>query len=140
MILVAGKTAKKPTKKSAAKPKKAAPKAPSKASLVKKCNELGIPIPEGAVVADLQHRLKHWRGGAGHNVRLFRGWGRKYDGHPLSLLTNRKALYWLPDSLMADMIMATKLVIPVRRGEPLNNAVIIDVPEGFDGGNDGSDS
>lgn len=136
MIQMAGKTAKKPAKKSAAKKSKA----PSKASLVKKCNQMGIPIPEGAVVADLQHRLKHWRSGAGHNVRLFRGWGSQYDDHPLSLLTDRKSLYWLPDSAMADMIMATRLVIPVRRGEPLNNAVIIDVPEGFNGSNDSADS
>ncbi len=136
MILVAAKSAKKPAKKTAAKK----PKAPSKASLVKKCNEMGIPIPEGATVSDLQHRLKYWRGGAGHNVRLYRGWGSQYDDHPISMLTDRKTLYWLPDSEMADMILMTKLVVPVKRGEPLNNAHVIDVPEGFDGSNDSADS
>ena len=92
---MAGKTAKKATKKSAAKPKKAAPKTASKASLVKSLHAKGIPVPEGAVVADLQHRLKYWKSGGGYNVRLYRGWGSQYD---------------------------------------------IDVPEGFNGGNDSADS
>tara|TARA_R100000995_G_scaffold16340_1_gene6430 strand:- start:1511 stop:1924 length:414 start_codon:yes stop_codon:yes gene_type:complete len=137
---VAGKTAKKATKKSAAKPKKAAPKSPSKASLVKSLNEKGIPVPEGAVVADLEHRLSTWTGDAGYNVRLYKGIGPKWAEHPISLLSERKALYWLPASAFADEILRTKLLLVVKRGEPLNNAVVIDVPEGYDGGNDSTDS
>lgn len=134
---MAGKTAK---KKTTAKPKKAAPKSPSKASLVKSLKAKGIPVPEGAVVADLQHRLKHWTGQAGYNVRLYKGLGIKWNDHPLSVLKDRKALYWLPASTFADVIIRTKMVLVIKRGEPLNNAVIIDVPEGFDDGNDSADS
>lgn len=134
---MAGKTAK---KKTTAKPSKAAPKSPSKASLVKSLKAKGIPVPEGAVVADLQHRLKHWTGQAGYNVRLYKGLGQKWNDHPLSVLTDRKALYWLPASTFADAIIRTRMVLVIKRGEPLNNAVIIDVPEGFDDGNDSADS
>tara|TARA_R100000329_G_scaffold100768_2_gene83103 strand:- start:1590 stop:1994 length:405 start_codon:yes stop_codon:yes gene_type:complete len=134
---VAGKTAK---KKTTAKPKKAAPKSPSKASLVKSLKAKGIPVPEGAVVADLEHRLKYWSGEAGYNVRLHKGLGIKWDDHVISALKDRKALYWLPASAFADAIVRTRMVLVVKRGEPLNNAIVLDVPEGFDDGINGADS
>jgi len=53
-------------------------------------------------------------------------------------------MYWLPDSDMATMICNTKLVVVVKRGLPLNNAIVIDIPKDyearFNGGNDKSDS
>ena len=133
---MAAKTAKKATKKKAA----AKPKSPSKASLVKSLNEKGIEVPEGAVIADLQHRLKHWTGDAGYNVRLHKGVGPKWEGHPLSLLSDRKAMYWLPASAFADEIIRTRLVLVVKRGLPLNNALVIDVPVDYGGDNGSNDS
>lgn len=60
------------------------------------------------------------------------------------MLVDRKAMYWLPDSDMATMICNTKLVVVVKRGLPLNNAIVIDIPKDyearFNGGNDKSDS
>ena len=137
---MAEKSAKKATKKTAPKPKKAAAKSPSKASLVKKLKDADIPVPEGADVKALEHRLKYWSGEAGYNVALYRGWcDVKYKDHPLSLLKERRAMYWLPASEMADMIIRTKLVKVMKRGLPLNNAVVIDVPidyeARFNGGN-----
>ncbi len=122
---MAGKAAKKATKKSAAKPK-----TPTKASLVKQMKDAGLTVPEGAKVEDLKHRLKHYTGAdnEGYNVSLYRGWGNQYNDHPLSLLADRKALYWLPASNMAEEIIRTKLVKVMKRGLPLNNAVVIDVP------------
>ena len=138
---MADKSAKKATKKTAPKPKKAAAKSPSKASLVKKLKDADIPVPEGADVKALEHRLKYWKpNDAGYNVALYRGWSDvKYKDHPLSLLADRKAMYWLPPSEMTDMIIRTKLVKVMKRGLPLNNAVVIDVPidyeARFNGGN-----
>lgn len=122
-------------------PKKSAAKSPSKASLVKKLRDAGLSVPEGADVAMLQHRLKYYTkdDSYGYNVALYRGWGSQYDNHPLSLLSDRKAMYWLPPSEMSDKIVATKLIKVVKRGLPLNNAVVIDVPidyeARFNGGN-----
>ncbi len=116
-------------------------KKPSKASLVSKLKTAGLTVPEGADVKEMQHRLAYYtdKDTAGYNVRLFRGWGSQYDDHPISQLTDRKAMYWLPPSRMAEMIVQTKMVAVVKRGLPLHNAIIIDVPKGFkDGSNDKS--
>ena len=135
---------KKATPKKVAKPKpkpKAVPKGPSKAGLASSLKDKGIPLPVSGEASDMEHRLKHWKSGMGYMVRLHRNAGGRFKDHPLSLLDSpRKALYWLPDSEMADMILMTKLIVPVKRGEPLNNAVMIGVPEGFDGSDNGADS
>ncbi len=135
---MAGRPAKKATKKSAAK----TPKTTSKAGLVKKLKAAGLSVPEGAAVKDMQHRLKYYtdEDTAGYNVRLYRGWGSQYETHPLSLLSNRKAIYWLPPSDMADMIIKTRLVVVIKRGLPLNNALIIDVPVDYEAMYNGSDN
>ncbi len=139
--------AKKAAPKKAATPKpKAAPKpkGPSKAKLVAELKEKGIAVPEDATVADLQHRLKHYKPGMGYMVRIHRNAGGKFKYHPLSLLTApRKALYWLPASEMAERILATRRVVPVGRAEkPSSNMIVIDVPsdyeERFGHGGDGS--
>ena len=125
------KTVKKTTKKA------------SKSSLVTKLKAAGLTVPEGADVKEMEHRLAYYtdEDTAGYNVRLFRGWGSQYDGHPISQLKDRKAMYWLPPSRMAEMIVQTKMVAVVKLGLPLHNAIIIDVPKGFkDGSNISADS
>jgi len=137
---MAEKSAKKATKKTAPKPKKAAAKSPTKASLVKKLKDAGIPVPEGADVKALEHRLKYWKPNeGGYNLSLFRGWGGKYADHPIALLADRKAMYWLPASEMTDKILRTKLVKVMKRGLPLNNAVVIDVPIDYEARFNGGD-
>jgi hypothetical protein len=118
----------KKTKKTASKKKPA-----SKTSLVKKLKDAGLTVPEGADAKEMQHRLKYYTDldTAGYNVRLFRGWGSQYDEHPISMLTDRKAMYWLPPSDMADKIVQTKMVAVVKRGLPLHNAIVIDIPVGY---------
>ena len=132
-------------KKAAAKPKAAPkPKAPSKAKLAAELKEKGISIPEDATVADMKHRLKHYKPGMGYMMRIHRNAGKRYADHPLSLLTApRKALYWLPASEMTDRIIATKRVVVVGRvAKPSDTMVVIDVPsdyeERFGHGGDGS--
>jgi hypothetical protein len=135
-----------PAKKAATPKPKAAPKpkGPSKAKLVAELKDKGIAVPEDATVADLQHRLKHYKPGMGYMVRVHRNAGPKYKDHPLSLLdAPRKALYWLPSSEMAERILATRRVVPVGRAEkPSSNMIVIDVPsdyeERFGHGGDGS--
>tara|TARA_R100000458_G_scaffold11396_1_gene9202 strand:- start:1735 stop:2145 length:411 start_codon:yes stop_codon:yes gene_type:complete len=136
---MAGKAAKKSA------PKKA-PKA-TKATLVKKLQTAGLTVPEGADVAEMEYRLKWFTDldTAGYNVSLFRGWGSQFDDHPLSLLNERKIMYWLPPSELAEKIVQTKLVKVVKRGLPLNNATVIVIPEDYkerfgNGGNDSADS
>ena len=120
-----------PAKKKSTKAKKA--KAPTKSALVKTLKGLGLTVPEGADVKDMEHRLKFFTDAdtAGYNVRLFRGWGSQYDTHPISKLTDRKALYWLPPSDMATKIITTKMVAVVKRGLPLHNAIVIDIPSDY---------
>jgi len=123
-----------PSKKPAAKKTtKAKPKSPSKASLVKSLKDAGLTVPEGAEVKEMEHRLKYYNDldSAGYNVRLYRGWGSQYEDHPIAQLVDRKAIYWLPPSAMAEEIVRTKLVVVVKRGLPLHNATVIDVPVGY---------
>ena len=130
-----------PAKKAA--PKKAAAK-PSKAKLAAELRDKGISIPEDATVADMKHRLKHYKPGMGYMMRIHRNAGKRYADHPLSLLTApRKALYWLPASEMTDRIIATKRVVVVGRvAKPSDTMVVIDVPSDYEkrfgNGGDGS--
>jgi len=124
-----------PAKKAAPKPK-AAPKSkgPSKAKLVAELKEKGIVVPEDATVADLKHRLKHYKSGMGYMLRIHRNAGNRYAEHPLSLLdAPRTALYWLPDSEMTDKILATRRVVVVGRvAKPSAKMVVIDVPSDYE--------
>ena len=89
----------------------------------------------------LEHRLKYYGADLdGYNIALYRGWSDvKYADHPLSLLVDRKAMYWLPASDMTDMIVNTKMVKVMKRGLPLNNAVVIDVPIDYEARFNGGD-
>tara|TARA_R110002020_G_scaffold15670_1_gene56069 strand:+ start:1112 stop:1546 length:435 start_codon:yes stop_codon:yes gene_type:complete len=126
-------------KKASPKPKAAAkPKGPSKAAMAAALKEKMIPLPESGDVADMEHRLRHWKsfdeGGFGFMIRLHRNAGARYADHPLSLLTApRKALYWLPASEMTDRILATRRVVVVGRvQQPSDKMVVIDVPTDYE--------
>ena len=123
-----------PAKKAAPKKAAAKPKAPSKAKLAAELKEKGISIPEDATVADMKHRLAHYKPGMGYMVRIHRNAGKRYADHPLSLLTApRKALYWLPASEMTDRIIATKRVVVVGRADkPTIKMVVIEVPSDYE--------
>ena len=118
----------------------------TKAQLSKELKKLGIPIPSSSKIADMEHRLKHWKTGPGFLARLLRVPSTKFEGHPITLLHDRSQLYWLPNSSMAREMMESKILLVVDRTEkPSNNAVVIDVPYDYvsgdtDGGNDDSDS
>ena len=129
------KTSTKKAKKAA--PKKAStkkPSGPTKAAMASALKEKGIPLPESGEASDMEHRLRHWKSGMGYMIRIHRNAGGRYANHPLSLLDSpRKALYWLPDSDMADKIIATRRVVVVGRvSEPSSNMVVIDVPSDYE--------
>lgn len=129
------KTSTKKAKK--ATPKKAStkkPSGPTKAAMASALKEKGIPLPESGEASDMEHRLRHWKSGMGYMIRIHRNAGGRYANHPLSLLDSpRKALYWLPDSDMADKIIATRRVVVVGRvSEPSSNMVVIDVPSDYE--------
>jgi len=102
----------------------------SKAALVKELNRRGIPVPEGAKVADLEHRLEHWLSRNGWLVRLAKPASRAPQ-NPVTLIETKDTI-WMPDSRMARMIVETKLVFVLGRcAEPPNDASILDVPRDF---------
>ena len=102
----------------------------SKASLVKELNNRGIPIPKGAKVADLQHRVDHWLTGQGWLLRLAKPASRA-PSNPVTLIDTRDTI-WLPDSRMARMVVESKLVFVMGRcAEPPNDVPTLDVPKDF---------
>ena len=134
------KETKKPSTKKATKkaaPKKTAkkkPSGPTKAAMASALKEKGIPLPDSGEMVDIEHRLRHWKSGLGYMVRIHRNAGGRFKDHPLSLLDSpRKALYWLPDSEMTDLILKTRRVVVLgRTSEPSNNMVVIDVPSDYE--------
>ena len=98
--------------------------------LVKKLNDLGISVPKGAKVVDLQHRYDHWISGNGWLVRLARPASRRPKS-PAALLPDRET-YWLPDSRMARDIVETKLVFVLGRASsaPVGTKTI-EVPKDY---------
>lgn len=112
--------------------KKSQKKAPTKAKLVSQLKKNEIPIPESANKADMEHRLKHWVGGKGFLVRLIKSSQGRPD-HPVSLLTDRKAVYWIPNSDMAKRIIESKIVFVMDRTEkPSSDTTFLDVPLDYD--------
>lgn len=106
---------------------------PSKASLTKELRKLGIDIPASASIKDLSHRLKYWRSNEGYRVRLLRNPNTKFDNHPISLLENKTILYWLPDSQMAQDMIASKILLVLgRTTKPSKDAIIFDVPSDYE--------
>ena len=100
----------------------------SKASLVKELNDRGIPIPKGAKVADLQHRVDHWLTGW---VAFATGEaGFTCPSNPVTLIDTRTPFGF--DSRMARMVVASKLVFVMGRcAEPPNDVPTLDVPTDF---------
>lgn len=104
--------------------------AESKASLKRRMKELGLPIPKDASVTDLKHRLETWKSGHGYLVRLALPPTRRPDT-PVSLL-ELGVLYWLPNSVFAEMVVNSKLAYIVDRCESCpKGATFFDVPKDF---------
>tara|TARA_R100000008_G_scaffold19749_4_gene10178 strand:+ start:12163 stop:12528 length:366 start_codon:yes stop_codon:yes gene_type:complete len=118
---------------------------PTKSSLSSKLRKAGIPIPKTASIADMQHRLDHWIPGEGWLVRLLRASSRMPE-HPISLLSDKDTMYWIPNSQMAKEIIESRLVLVVSRtAKPSNDATVVDVPRDYaerwgNGSNDKSNS
>ena len=101
-----------------------------KAKLVKQLNRKGIEIPEGAKLADLRHRLKHWLSSNGWLIRLAKPASRKPNS-PLTLLPDSNT-YWLPDSRMARDIVETQLVFVLGRTSQIPKGTqVIEVPKDY---------
>lgn len=112
--------------------KKSQQKPPTKAKLVSQLKKNEIPVPESANKADMEHRLKHWLGGKGFLVRLVKSSQGRQD-HPVSLLTDRKTIYWIPNSNMAKRIIESKIVFVMGRSEkPSSDTTFLDVPLDYD--------
>ena len=106
---------------------------PSKASLTKELRKLGIDIPASASISELSHRLKYWKGNEGYRVRLLKNPSTKFNNHPISLLENKTILYWLPDSQMAQDMIASKILLVLgRTTKPSKDAIIFDVPSDYE--------
>jgi len=106
---------------------------PSKASLTKELRKLGIDIPASASISELSHRLKYWQSNEGYRVRLLRNPSAKFNNHPISLLENKTILYWLPDSQMAQDMIASKILLVLgRTTKPSKDAIIFDVPSDYE--------
>lgn len=118
---------------------------PTKSSIASKLKRSGIPVPQSATIAEMEHRLNHWIPGDGWLVRLLRASSRLPE-HPISLLPSKGEMYWIPNSLMAQEIVGSRLVLVVGRTEkPSNDAIFVDVPIDYaerweNGGNDSTDS
>ena len=118
----------------------------TKAQLAAKLKKAGIPVPESAKVTDMEHRLATWKSGEGFLVRLLRNPANSHANHPVTLLEDKSKLYWMPNSQMAQDIVASRIVLVINRShKPSNDAIIIDVPSDYDsrwgnGGNDSTDS
>ena len=109
---------------------KAKPKKPSKAKLASALKKANIPLPESGKAEDMQFRLDNYLPGPGWLLRANKNGGRRYANHPMSLLSrDAKQPYWLPNSGMAEKIIATQLVLVLgRSSHPSSNNIVIDVP------------
>ena len=118
---------------------------PTKSSLASKLKKSGIPVPTSATITEMEHRLNHWSPGDGWLLRLLRASSRMPE-HPISLLSDKSELYWVPNSIMAQQIVGSRLVLVVgRTGEPSIDETFVDVPIDYaerwgNGGNNNSDS
>ena len=118
----------------------------TKAKLASKLKKAGIPVPKSAKAAEMEHRLEYWLKGEGFHLRLLRNPRKIHSNHPVSLLTDKSKVYWLPNSDMTRHIIASRIVLVLNRtNKPSNDAIIIGVPSDYDsrwgnGGNNSADS
>tara|TARA_R110000751_G_scaffold109345_10_gene206462 strand:- start:2278 stop:2667 length:390 start_codon:yes stop_codon:yes gene_type:complete len=112
------------------KTNKAKPKNPSKAQLASALKKANIPLPESGKIEDMQFRLDNYLPGPGWLMRAHKNGGKRYANHPMSLLNrDAKQAYWIPNSEMANKIIATQLVLILGRAEkPSSDNIVIDVP------------
>jgi len=100
----------------------------SKASLTKQLRNKGIPIPSGATITTLKHRLDNWEGGSGYLFRLAKVPNSTRESPAQHLIPGE--VCWVPNSEFARDIFKTKLVFYLGRvRECPNNATLVDVPE-----------
>lgn len=102
--------------------------AESKASLVGQLKERGLPVPKGATVAELKHRLEHWKGGKGYLMRL----ALTPKEGTLATMLKQGEIYWVPNSDFAEQLAKTRVVyILGMELEPPASATVLDVPKDF---------
>ena len=90
--------------------------------------ERGLPVPKGAKVAELQHRLKHWKSPNGYLMRL----GLPVKKDSLAKLLEPEQLYWVPDSEFAAALVKTQVIYTLGRDMQVPpSAVLLDVPHDF---------
>tara|TARA_A100001201_G_scaffold112784_1_gene96609 strand:- start:90 stop:401 length:312 start_codon:yes stop_codon:yes gene_type:complete len=100
----------------------------SKAALVRQLKERGLPVPKGAKVADLKHRLKHWKSPNGLLIRL----GLPVKKGTLAEMLQPEKVYWVPDSDFAVALLKTQVIyVLTRQTTPPEEAIILDVPIDF---------
>jgi len=100
----------------------------SKASLVRQLKERGLPVPKGATVGDLKHRLKHWKGGKGYLMRL----ALPPRSDSVAAMLEYGKVYWVPNSDFAEQMAKTKVVYIVGMElNPPTSVTVLDVPKGF---------
>ena len=98
----------------------------TKAQVAAKLKKAGIPVPDSAKIADMEHRLNTWKAGEGYLVRLLRNPRTRHANHPVTLLEDKSKLYWMPNSKMADVILAARVVLVLGRSDkPSNDAILL---------------
>ena len=101
-----------------------------KTKLLKALKAKGITPTLNTKVADLRHMAEHWIDGQGYLFRLAIPPSRK-PGNPANLL-EFETLYWVPNSLFAEMIAKSQLVYIIGRSFLVpQNCIILDVPKDF---------
>ena len=103
----------------------------NKAQIIKRLKAKNIPVPKGASIGELRHRLDNWEGGKGWLFRLAIPASRKGNDNPAHLL-EFGSIYWVPNSRFARLIAETRLVFIM--GRELNapkSATLLDVPKDF---------
>ena len=98
----------------------------TKAKLIKRLKNKGIPIPEIPLVANLEHRIATWEPGYGY---LFRLAVKKIPPNSIAEHIPRGQICWIPNSEFARAIFNTRMVYFLGRAEePPKGATLVDVP------------
>ena len=87
-----------------------------------------MPVPKGAKVADLQHRLKHWNSPNGYLMRL----ALPVKQGSLAEMLQPEKVYWVPDSEFANALAKTQVVYIMDRALEVPKGVqVLEVPHDF---------
>ena len=102
----------------------------TKASLIKRLKNKGIPIPETPLIANLEHRLDNWEPGFGY---LFRLAVKSVPTDSAARYIPKGIICWLPNSAFAREVFNSRLVYFLGRAvEPPKGALLVDVPTAND--------